>query len=87
MATDNELRQDGASFGAQVSLQSKLPTLLLEGIEHLLESVDCNGRNMRVAFLSAAYDQAKGVIEEHGEFLVVTSHYGCNDEGSRLSNR
>ena len=77
--TDREDRR----MSARVSLSSEHPTLVLEEIEHLIEEVYCESGAIQLKFASAHFKRARATLESHPTFLIVTSHYGCNEEGSR----
>ena len=67
-------------------MESRLPHLVLEEIEHHLSYVRCFGSNVELHFptednLAAA--AAASYLGAYPLFLAVTSHLGCNDEGKR----
>ncbi|MCJ1251638.1 hypothetical protein MMC30_008873 [Trapelia coarctata] len=72
-------------FGAEVHLGSHVPILALEHIEDLIVSVQCNEESIEVVF--ASYDSVLKIEEAlstEAPFLIITSHWSCNDDGSRL---
>ena len=74
-----------SALSATVSLKPKLPSLLVESLEHLLDEIYCEAGFVRLAFKSDQHmEGARKAIGAHREFLLVTSHPGCNSEGSRL---
>ena len=87
MNLGDKLSQDFMRFGAQVSLTSWIPTLVIEEIDHLLRFVDCDSEHLDLAFYPSAFEQALKALEQLDELLLVTSHQTCNPEGSRLPYR
>ncbi|KAF7506252.1 hypothetical protein GJ744_012060 [Endocarpon pusillum] len=80
---DSDARR-ASSFAAQVRLSSKLPTLLLEELEHHTETIQCHDSGVTLSFPSL-----ETVKLAHGEFIktknfyLITSHEGCNNDGER----
>ena len=70
-------------MGAQVSLSSGRPSLLLEEIDHLVSEVHCEAESVQLKFEAHHFDRIRQGLQAHPEFLIITSHYGCNDKGSR----
>lgn len=66
-----------------MSLSSERPTLVLEEIEHLIDEVHCESGTVQLKFISGHFERARATLESYSTFLIVTSHYGCNEEGSR----
>ena len=72
-------------FSAEVHLLSKFPVLILEDIEDLIESVDCDGESIEVTFLThESLIMVEEVLTLASPFVIITSHWSCNDDGSRL---
>ncbi|MCJ1473347.1 hypothetical protein MMC13_001998 [Lambiella insularis] len=72
-------------FSAHVHLGSSRPVLALEDIEHLIESVQCDADSARVTFNSAQHLwTVRDALSPGSGFALVTSHWSCNDEGSRV---
>ena len=71
-------------MGAQVSLSSGRPSLLLEEIDHLVSEVHCEADSVQLKIEPHHFDTVRRALEARREFLIITSHYGCNDKGSRL---
>lgn len=67
-------------------MQFKTPTLILEDVEHHIESIGCYSSEVHLHFKSA-----KVLKRTHKEFtsvdsfLLITSHEGCNEDGERSS--
>ena len=58
---------------------------MVEDIEHLLEDVSCGHQSLKLAFDSEqSWAAASNSLKAFPELLLVTSHWGCNDHGSRL---
>ncbi len=72
------------SFTAIVRLGSEKPFLLLEDIEDYLESVYCSGSTIEIYLATAASHNTKTTFEELIESYLISSHYGCNGDGSRV---
>jgi hypothetical protein len=69
-------------------MSTRLPTVLLEEVEHHIDEIACFGSSIRLHFtsqetLELAYDE----LSATNEFFVVTSHEGCNNDGERESHR
>ena len=71
-------------IAAQVELEGNSHSLLLEELDHMLEEVYCGGGRLDVTFSSQYFSHARQKIETYSDLLIITSHYGCNDAGSRL---
>ncbi|KAF2442974.1 hypothetical protein P171DRAFT_486938 [Karstenula rhodostoma CBS 690.94] len=69
---------------ATVHAESKSPIMLLEEVEHLVESIDCRPDSISVRLLPHV---AEGTGSEAwldlASGLIITSHYGCNAWGER----
>lgn len=63
---------------------SKEPTLVLEEIEEHLKTIECNGTQIELGFDTA--ESLALAFEEYsaaGQFFLITSHDGCNNDGAR----
>ena len=75
----------GDPFSAHVNLGSKLPVLVLEDIEHLVQSVHCDQESIEIVFNSRQHLMtAQDTLFSHPRFILITSHWSCNEDGSRL---
>lgn len=60
------------------------PTLLLENIENHLAKIKCYQSSVFLYFRSSdALDHAHMEFKDVKEFLLITSHGGCNEDGER----
>ena len=67
------------------TVSSKLPMLALETVVgHLFEDVVCDKTyiDLHSKSVSSLRELSEQIIKTK-ELLVVTSHYGCNDDGGR----
>jgi hypothetical protein len=69
-------------------MSTRLPTVLLEEVEHHIDEIICFDSSIRLHFtdqetLELAYNELSAI----NEFFVVTSHEGCNNDGERESHR
>ena len=72
-------------LSASVIFQMKLPSLLLEDVEHMIEGIHCESDSMELSFGSSAQmEMFRDALATYKEFMIVTSHASCNDEHSRL---
>ncbi|KAF4630480.1 hypothetical protein G7Y89_g7655 [Cudoniella acicularis] len=75
--------RSGSRF-AKTSMTYKLPALVLEDIETSVESVQCSGSTIAVKFSERqTLVEARSKWDKLAEFLIITSHFGCNMEGER----
>lgn len=71
-------------FAAQVQLKARKPTLLLEEIEDDLHEIRCGEDTMKLDFVASEFfELAWREYSEIGEFFVIASHQGCNNDGER----
>jgi hypothetical protein len=72
-------------MGAQMYLGSDNPVLLLEEVDHLIQEIHCEPSSIEVKFSSTqALQMVRDAIDSTAELVIVTSHWSCNDRGSRL---
>ena len=65
-------------------MQLKLPTLILEDVEHHIEYVGCYSSEIHLYFKSAmVLQRTYNEFASVNKFLLVTSHEGCNEDGER----
>ena len=77
------LRGEGARF-ATTSMSFKLPTLALEDIENQLDSIECLDSIIALEFVDEqVLKQARKAWDDLTEFIVISSHPGCNRDGER----
>ena len=75
-------------MGAQLELQSNVHSLVLEDIEHLVQEIHCSSdATVAVKFYSEHFQHARRIIEEKPDILIITSHAGCNEAGTRMPYR
>ena len=77
------LRGESARF-AKTSMSFKLPTLALEDIESHLDDIECLDSAIVIKFGDEqVLKQARRGWDDLSEFIVVSSHPGCNGDGER----
>lgn len=82
--TKDSLLGKPTQFAAQVRLETRKPTLLLEEIEDDLHEIRCAKGIIQFGFvLSETFELAWGEYSRFGEFFLITSHEGCNNDGER----
>lgn len=69
-------------------MSTRLPTVLLEEVEHHIDEIACFDSSIHLHFadqetLELVYNELSAI----DEFFVVTSHEGCNNDGERESHR
>ena len=65
-------------------MKLKTPALLLEDIEHHMEQIVCFPSKIYLYFSSeGALQHARQEFNSVRNFLVITSHEGCNEDGER----
>ncbi|KAF9894531.1 hypothetical protein FE257_006416 [Aspergillus nanangensis] len=75
-------------FAATLDVQSKLPVLVLEDIEVGLENLTCSGSQIQLSFTSTGKGtELKKAVQDLDEFVLVTSHEGCDPDGERSTHR
>ncbi|MCJ1397677.1 hypothetical protein MMC11_000873 [Xylographa trunciseda] len=82
---EDESSTGSIPLSAHVHLGSTRPVFVLEEIDHLLESVECTLDSIIITFNSHRDMQvAWETLLPHSTFVLITSHWSCNDDGSRL---
>lgn len=65
-------------------MKYKLPALILEDIEMDVEEIQCSGSAITVEFADQeTLKIARKSWDDISEFLIVSSHAGCNENGER----
>ena len=81
----NDAESTISPLAASVSFKSKLPSLLLEDIEHLVDRIQCKPESIKLTFASKDHmETARTAFVAHTNLVIVTSHLGCNNEDSRI---
>jgi hypothetical protein len=71
-------------LAARLSAKSDLPILVLENLEHNIESIHCSASMMRISFTSPdLIETLKDEFAQVTDLILVTAHDGCNDVGER----
>lgn len=74
----------GSQFVACVRIETKLPHLVLEEIEHHLFSVRCFKSRIELQFTTEETATAAAArLGAHRQFLIITSYLDCNKDGKR----
>ena len=82
IATEESL--EGAEpFGASMLVETKHPALVLEDIDSYLTSIQCSRSGISLGFQSSQQSIAAEKAWNTSDFLVFTSHRGCNKNGER----
>jgi hypothetical protein len=77
------LRGESARF-VKTSMSFKLPALALEDIESHLDNIECLDSAIVLKFVDEqVLKQARREWDDLSEFIVVSSHPGCNGDGER----
>ncbi|KAI9697209.1 MAG: hypothetical protein M1836_004773 [Candelina mexicana] len=72
-------------FAAQMKVKSKYPTLALEDIEPHVDGIQCSKSTVTLSFgTDQRLEEAKAAWSGTSDFLVITSHAGCNEDGERM---
>jgi hypothetical protein len=65
-------------------MRYKLPALALEEIESHVKNIECSQTTITIEFGDVQIlDEAKSEWDQYSEFLIISSHPGCNDNGDR----
>ena len=76
--------QHNGPFAAQVHFVPKLPTLAIEEVESHLYDVVCTESTVELIFSTQElWEEALVEFTTPSQFMLVTSHAGCNEEGER----
>ena len=83
-----QTHQTPSQFAARVRMSTRLPTLVLEQIEHHIDGISCFDSSIQLSFaglfdMELAYKELFAV----DDFFVITSHEGCNNDGAREPHR
>jgi hypothetical protein len=83
-----QTHQTPSQFSARVRMSTRLPTIVLEEIEHHIDEITCVDSSIQLFFtglqnMELAYYELTAV----DEFFVITSHEGCNNDGAREPHR
>jgi len=76
--------RSSSQFVAQVSISSRLPSVMLEELESHVDEVRCYDSSVHLYFRTI--ETLKHAHEELGRvagFVLITSHQGCNRDGER----
>ena len=85
LPANNDVETTASPFTASVSFKSKLPSLLLEDIEHLVDRIQCKPESIELTFTSKEHmETARDAFASHPNLVIVTSHFGCNNDESRI---
>ncbi|KAL4925726.1 putative GPI anchored protein [Aspergillus undulatus] len=80
--------EEESVFSATLDVKSQWPILVLEDLEAGLDSVSCEDSEIRLEFASTVAEESfKTAIGDTPEFVIVTSHAGCDPEGERSAHR
>lgn len=75
---------DGSVFTASVGVRSEKQILTLEDIESDLLDVSCSAAEIELHFTSInALDRLARELEHLTDFIVVSSHFNCNEADQR----
>ena len=73
-----------SQFTAKLGMEFKLPTLMLEDVEHHIQSIRCYSSEIHLYFKSTKFlKRAHYEFASVDSFIIVTSHQGCNKDGER----
>ena len=70
-------------FGASLLVEAKHPALVLEDIEQFVALVQCSQSGIHLGFHTREQSEAAEKAWDKLDFLVFTSHPGCNKDGER----
>lgn len=84
-----DVDEDGdTSFVSTVAVNSQQPFLALEDIDSHLSDISCSDSLIELSFISNERLQAaKEEFAQFPDFIAVTSHFGCNEDGERVSHK
>lgn len=73
-----------SQFAAKLGMRFKIPTLMLEDVEHHIKSIGCYSSAIHLYFKSTnVLKRTHSEIMSVDSFLLVTSHEGFNEDGER----
>ncbi|KAL4799691.1 hypothetical protein BDV19DRAFT_384979 [Aspergillus venezuelensis] len=79
--------EDESVFSTTLDVKSQWSILALEDLDAGLESVSCTDSEIRLDFASiAAEKRFRAAVKDTPEFIVVTSHDGCDLDGERSAH-
>ena len=70
-------------FGASLLVEAKHPALVLEDLEQFVAFVQCSQSGILLGFHSREQSMAAEKAWNTDNFLLFTSHQGCNKDGER----
>ncbi|KAK2762141.1 hypothetical protein FQN54_001148 [Arachnomyces sp. PD_36] len=80
--------EGGTSFVSTVTVRSQQPILPLEDIDSHLSDISCSDSLIELSFGSIeGLQAAKEELSQFSDFIAVTSHPGCNEDGERVSHK
>ena len=83
-ATKADTHGSSSQFAAKLGMNFKIPALMLEDVEHHVQSVGCYPSEIHLFFKSAeVLKRTHTEVTSVDRFLLVTSHNGCNEDGER----
>lgn len=81
---DASLLRGANSRFAKTTMKYRLLALTLEDIEENVKEIQCSESSITVQFdYQSTMDHARGAWDSLSEFLIISSHPGCNDDGER----
>ncbi|KAL9130521.1 MAG: hypothetical protein Q9175_007004, partial [Cornicularia normoerica] len=81
---DADTHRSTSQFAASLGMQFKTPALMLEDVEHHIESIGCYSSEIHLSFQSRKeLERIHKEFTSVDSFLLVTSHEGCNEDGER----
>ncbi|KAL9066955.1 MAG: hypothetical protein Q9161_007199 [Pseudevernia consocians] len=81
---DADTHGSTSQLAAKLGMQFKIPALMLEDVEHHIESIGCYSSEIRLYFKSVGVlKRTHSELTSVDSFLLVTSHEGCNEDGER----
>lgn len=75
-----------SQFGARLRMAAIKPTLALEEIDDHLEEIRCSDNEIELRFANVkTFQLAYKELDSIEQFLLITSHEGCNHDGERVA--
>lgn len=85
---DGEESDSESVFAATVDVASHWPIFLLEDVDAHMEDVSCSESQIQLVFESMdTMHNVRRQVESIGDFVIVTTHSGCDPEGERSAHR